>query len=221
MKKFLLVAIAFLSFPILAQADSFTVNATRADQNPTDIIDWGVNVPDGTSALGPLAVSSFGLINATLSSSGNVFSGFTNGIDVFGNFDSGESLLYNNAGGAVTVAFAPGSNVQSVGFEIQDENFGPFTGELDVYNGSTLLMTLGLAGLSNQNLDGSALFMGLTDNTGANITSVVINTGSGDFLIDDVSLTTGAPTATPEPGSILLLGSGLLGLAGVRRKWNA
>jgi hypothetical protein len=44
----------------------------------------------------------------------------------------------------------------------------------------------------------------------------------GTFFIDDVSVTDLGPTATPEPSSLLLLGSGLAGLIGLlRRKRNA
>jgi hypothetical protein len=50
------------------------------------------------------------------------------------------------------------------------------------------------------------------------------NDGSyDDFTMDDLSLTKGSGTGTtPEPGSFVLMGSGLLGCAGiVRRKRNA
>lgn len=38
------------------------------------------------------------------------------------------------------------------------------------------------------------------------------------YYLDDVSLTTGSDTETPEPSSFLLLGSGLVGLAGMLRR---
>jgi hypothetical protein len=42
--------------------------------------------------------------------------------------------------------------------------------------------------------------------------------GLGEFLLDDVSVVNTTPVVTPEPDSILLLGTGLLALAGVARR---
>jgi len=39
-----------------------------------------------------------------------------------------------------------------------------------------------------------------------------------DFTLSSVTETTGGPIVTPEPGTMLLLGSGLIGLFGMRRK---
>jgi PEP-CTERM motif-containing protein len=40
----------------------------------------------------------------------------------------------------------------------------------------------------------------------------------GEFLLDDVSVVDTTPVVTPEPGSLLLFGTGLLALAGVARR---
>jgi hypothetical protein len=73
------------------------------------------------------------------------------------------------------------------------------------------------------NVNGGAQYFGFTD-AGNAFTSVTINNvstanGADAWGIDDVSYN-GA--STPEPSSLLLLGSGVLGLAGVvRRKFKA
>ena len=40
----------------------------------------------------------------------------------------------------------------------------------------------------------------------------------GDFYLDNTSLTMVPPSSTPEPGSLVLFGSGMLGLAGLLRR---
>lgn len=231
-KKLLLLTIAVLCFATFASADTFTTYATRVAQNPSDIFDWSTIAPPGTEVTTPQFVPSFGGTNAALVGNidGSDFFTMQEGFTWIGNFDYGESLIWTgNSGlgfggiGPMAVEFASG--VGSVGFAISADFYGPFTATLTALDaGLNPLFTMTGNGVSNGNEDGSALFMGLGDLSGSNIAAIEFTIASSvdpnannDFAIDDLSIGYTA-TATPEPSSLVLLGSGLLGMAGVLRR---
>jgi hypothetical protein len=234
MKRFLAISIALVGFGAIASADVFTQLNGVADQAGSatfDIIDWGDNA-GGNSApfytlTSPLGYSSFtgNTTGVVTNTSGGDLAYVQQGNGWNGNFDGGANLLWDenvqtNPPDGMTVTFS--GPVNSVGFQIQADFFGSFTGQLEVFGTSGLLGTLTLNGNSNSNGDGSALFMGLLDDSGANITSIDIQTYNSfdinDFAIDDISITSDASTSVPEPGSIVLLASVVLGVAGLLRR---
>jgi hypothetical protein len=133
----------------------------------------------------------------------------------FGNFALGDQLLWDQRGGPVTFTFSQG--ISGIGFNISDNSYGAFTATLTTSDGTPFVFS----GVSNGNEDGSAPFVGVKDLTGANITSLTIVTSApsaNDFAFNRLLLQDTPVTApTPEPSSFLLLGSGLMGLAGVVR----
>lgn len=145
------------------------------------------------------------------------------GNDWGGNFALNDYLLWTNSPGQgpLTLSFSKG--VSQVGAQIQADFYGSFTAEIAAYNGNTLLGTFSEAGNSTGDEDNSAIYLGIKDLDGANITSIVISLTDcaqdcADFAINQLSLTTGGGGNVPEPASLLLLGSGLLSLGGIARR---
>lgn len=80
----------------------------------------------------------------------------------------------------------------------------------DMYLNGSLVSTSGPI-----NLSGTPTF--LSSGYNGQVDQVVVNGSNGSFVMDDVTFG-GAVTTTPEPGSLALLGTGLVGLVPMVRR---
>ncbi len=235
MKKILVLAVAFLCFGALAYADSFVTYGSRAQQPATDLLDWGQLGAPGTIVGTPQFLSTFnGNLVLAGNTNGSNFVAAQEGNGWNGGFDYGESLMWTGnplfgTYGPGPFAMVFGTPVSSFGFGIEADLIAPFSATISAYNSNgTLLFSdtfnqpLASCGFGNS----CVMFIGMGDLNGANISEILISTDSGDpnfandLAIDGVTLGYGTITV-PEPGSLALLGTGLLGFAGMmRRKRN-
>jgi len=223
MRKALLIVAAMLCINSIARADGFTDISSRVAQNPTDVLPWGQLGLDGTDLTTPQFPTIF---NIGAASVGNIsvsnFARVDNGGAFWlSNFFSGEQLVWNE-GSTLPFLMNLGTGFGSVGFNITSQTYGAFTAQVTALDCSAhALYSQVFSGTSTATADGSALFVGIGDTSGANICSVAISTtdvnGFNSFAIDQVTFTDKTFT-TPEPSSLVLIGSGLLALVGMKRR---
>lgn len=210
----------------ILSADVVVGTTNRTGYN--DSVNWGqLGLCNQTVASTFSATSSGGLTVTGSEASGHVEGDVQRNADSsggcsyngwFGNFAPGDNLIFTGFTGLGPLTLGFSTGVSGAGLQIMRNAFGAFTATIDAYNGATLLGSFSEGGTSAFTADNSAIFIGINDLSGPNITSIVINTDSSDFAVNQLSLLT---NAVPEPSSIgmaLLLGLGVLTAAHRRRK---
>jgi len=236
-----IVALACSSIPVQANTVTFfgedvnlaggsSITATLANSNAAqaaffaNLTGVGTETFEGftTGQTLPITVNFSGAGSATLTDPTNSSSIFS-GPDGAGRFPiSGSKYLETGAGSGFEITFS--SPISAFGFYGTD--IGDFGGALALTmaesGGGTVQLPVGNTIGSNGSTSGSALYFGFYDLTNTYTSITFDNTGSGGvdvFGFDNFSIgSLQQVTPTPEPGTLSLLGLGLVSLLGLRRK---
>jgi len=203
--------VVLLSMATTAWSDTMTGVSSKTSQGSNDSVLWSqlgadatvlaasVNATSGTGVAvtvafaGPNSLASAVCAAApTCSWSGT---GFTAGDRIIWTADAA-------AGGNGPVTLSFGTSVSGAGALIQADEPGQFVAQIQAFNGSTLLGSFSVT----SNASGDAVYVGILDQTGPNITSVTFSlTACGsadascvlsDFGLDTVFLNVGGGSST-------------------------
>ncbi len=114
-----------------------------------------------------------------------------------GNFAFGDILVWTNAPGQGPLTLSFDSPIVGAGAQIQADFFGPFTAQIEAFSDDTSLGSFTEDGVSSPTGNNSAIFIGVKDLDGANVTSIVFSLTAAagdpmDFAINKLSLDSGA-----------------------------
>jgi hypothetical protein len=196
-----------------ARADSLVLVTSAAGQGANDYVHWSKLGADGTilPASFSVATDKSAVAGINLTGANGIASVVCTSTPCSWTgvgFAAKDTVLWTSdaaAGGNGPVTLHFGSGVSGAGGLIQADTPGPFTAQIQAYNGATLLGSF--TAISNNH--GDATYIGVTDQTGPNITSVVFSltacvSACSDFALDTVNVkaSTGTPAVSLSPTSL-------------------
>jgi hypothetical protein len=215
MKKCFLLFAAILMGALAAHADSLVTTQPAA----TDSVDWsqfgvpGTPIPTVfafTTANGVSGTGTYENPAYSFAYSGPTGMVLQNPLEApwWGNFAAGAYANWTENSGPLTLSFAQG--YYQIGAQIMTDNWGPFTAQICDVN--ACFTENGYAYGSGDN---SAIYLGIA---GSDLTWVTFSITSDTAYLDDFIIGPVTLDATPEPSSLLLLGTGLAALAGALQR---
>ena len=220
--QFICVMAVLLLAATAAWADSVVQETSQSGLGPDSSISWSQLGGDQTQVAASFSASSNKGLSATvtLAAANSVVSVVCSEAPPLSSncswngtgFTAGDSLLwavnaYAGGNGPITLTFASG--IIGAGALLQSDVPGQFTASIQAFNGSTSLGTF----TQQSDAAGDAVYLGVKDETGANITSIVYSLTAcaatcNDFAVDGVDLVTSgaAPnfTLSANPNSVTI-----------------